>query len=60
MAELKNSTKRQLINTSTLGVGIGLVLAIFLIANYFGWKYHKRLDWTSDKLYTLSEKSTYV
>jgi ABC-type uncharacterized transport system involved in gliding motility auxiliary subunit len=60
MAELKNSTKRQLVNTSTLGVGIALVLAIFVIANYFGWKYHKRLDWTSDKLYTLSEKSTQV
>ncbi|MGB6846656.1 MAG: GldG family protein [Thermoanaerobaculia bacterium] len=60
MAELKNSTKRQLINTSTLGVGIGLVLAIFLIVNYFGWKYHQRLDWTGDKLHTLSEKSTQV
>ncbi len=60
MAELKDSTKRQLINTSTLGVGIALVVAIFLIANYFGWKYHQRLDWTGDKLYTLSEKSTKV
>ncbi|TNF81743.1 MAG: hypothetical protein EP299_01960 [Acidobacteria bacterium] len=60
MAELKNSTKRQLVNTSTLGVGVVLVLVIFVIANYFGWKYHKRLDWTSDKLYTLSEKSTQV
>ncbi len=60
MAELKDSTKRQLINTSTLGVGIALVVAIFLIANYFGWKYHQRLDWTGDKIYTLSEKSTKV
>ena len=32
MAELKDSTKRQLVNTSTLGVGIALVLAI--IAEY--------------------------
>jgi ABC-type uncharacterized transport system involved in gliding motility auxiliary subunit len=60
MAELRNSTKRQLINTSTLGVGVLLVFVLFLIANYFGWKYHQRLDWTSEKLHSLSEKSTNV
>ena len=57
MAELQAPTKRRLITSSTLGVGILLALALFLIVNYFGWKYHKRFDWTSEKLYSLSEKS---
>ena len=60
MAELETPTKRRLIATSTLGVGVLLVLALFLIVNYFGWKYHKRSDWTSEKLYSLSEKTLSV
>ena len=50
----------KLITASALGVGIALVLALVLIVNYFGWKYHARFDWTSSNLYSLSEKSLNV
>ncbi len=51
------TARRRWVGGSLLGVGVVLVLALFLIANYFGWKYHTRLDWTSSRLYSLSEKS---
>ncbi|MGH9464248.1 MAG: Gldg family protein, partial [Thermoanaerobaculia bacterium] len=43
-----------------LSAGVVLVVALLGLLNYFGWKYHKRLDWTSAELYTLSEKSLAV
>ncbi len=51
---------RQLVKTGTLSAGVLLVAALLLIVNYFGWKYHKRFDWTEDSIYTLSEKSENV
>jgi ABC-type uncharacterized transport system involved in gliding motility auxiliary subunit len=53
----RKEIKGKLIAGSTLGTGVALVLALVLIINYFGWKYHGRFDWTSSNIYSLSEKS---
>jgi len=53
-------TRKQLVQSSTLGAGVVLVAALVLLGNYFAWKYHQRFDWTGSKLYTLSEKSLNV
>ncbi len=37
--------------------GVLLVAALVGILNYFGMKYYQRLDWTSTRLYSLSEKT---
>ena len=55
-----SETRRQLIQGSTLGVGIGLVLALFAMANYLSLRQYLRFDWTSSSLYSLSEKSIAV
>ena len=52
--------RRQLVRTSTAGAGALLFLALLVIVNYFGWKYHHRFDWTETQLYTLSEKTENV
>lgn len=49
-----------LVRTGTLSAGVLLVAALLAIVNYFGWKYHKRFDWTASRLYTLSDKSKNV
>lgn len=59
MSASKTSSRR-LVGASTLGAGALLAAALLLIVNYFGWKYHDRLDATSSELYTLSEKSESV
>ena len=41
-------------NTTILAVA---VIAILVAANYMGYKYHKRFDLTTEKLYTLSNQS---
>ena len=41
-------------NTLTLGA---LVIVILGVLNYLGYKHHKRLDWTTEKLFTLSEQT---
>jgi ABC-type uncharacterized transport system involved in gliding motility auxiliary subunit len=53
-------TKKQVVQSSTLGAGVLVVAALLVMVNYFGWKYHQRWDWTGSKLYTLSEKSLNV
>lgn len=52
--------RRQLVRTGTLSAGVLLVAALFLIANYLGWKYHHRFDWTAGDVYSLSDKSRNV
>ena len=39
------------------GVALVLVVGLVLMANWLGARHYKRWDWTSSKLYTLSEKS---
>ena len=55
-----SASNRQLTKTGLLSAGILLVAALLVIVNYFGWKYHKRFDWTASALYSLSEKSEKV
>lgn len=57
---MANVNRSWLIRTGTLSAGVLLVAALLVIVNYFGGKYHKRFDWTSSRLYTLSEKSKNV
>lgn len=45
---------------SLLGAGVLLVAALLVLVNYFGWKYHARLDWTGEDLYSLSEQTERV
>ncbi|HKV10746.1 MAG TPA: GldG family protein [Thermoanaerobaculia bacterium] len=52
--------RRQLVRTGTLSAGVLLVAALFVIVNYFGWKYNQRFDWTSSQLYSLSERTENV
>jgi len=49
-----------LTRTGTLGAGVLVVTALLGMVNYFGWKYHARLDWTAQQLYSLSEKTENV
>lgn len=57
---MENVNRRWLVRTGTLSAGVLLIAALLVIVNYFGDKYHKRFDWTSSRLYTLSEKSENV
>lgn len=60
MAETMSDSRRKLVKTSTLSAGIVLSAALLALVNYFGWKYHKRFDWTESQLYALSEKTLNV
>ena len=52
--------RRQLVKTGMLSAGVLLLAALLVIVNYFAWKYYKRFDWTSNQLYTLSERTQNV
>ncbi len=52
--------RQRWIESSTLSVGVLLVLALVAMVNYFSWKYYQRFDWTAEDLYTLSDKSRKV
>jgi ABC-type uncharacterized transport system involved in gliding motility auxiliary subunit len=58
MPSLRSRAKRRLASHSLLGAGVALVLVLWVIVNYFGWKYYARFDWTGTKLYSISEKTT--
>jgi ABC-type uncharacterized transport system involved in gliding motility auxiliary subunit len=60
MSDGKNRASRAATEISLLSVGVLLVAALFLLVNYFGWKYHQRFDWTESEIYSLSEKSENV
>lgn len=60
MAAMSSSSRRRLVDSSVLGAGAALALALVVIVNYFGWKYHARFDWTESQLYSLSEKTENV
>ena len=51
---------RGLVKGSTLGAGVLLAVALVVLVNVVSWKYFERFDWTSSRLYTLSEKSLNV
>lgn len=52
--------RRGLAKSGTLGAAVFLVLALAVIVNYFGWKYHQRLDWTESDFYSLSQRTEQV
>ncbi len=54
---MERPSRRRIVEGSALGAGVALVAALVLAANYFGWKYYQRFDWTGSKIYSLSEKS---
>jgi ABC-type uncharacterized transport system involved in gliding motility auxiliary subunit len=56
----RTSWRSGLAEKGLLSAGVVLVVALLGLLNYFGWKYHERLDWTSAEIYTLSEKSRNV
>ena len=60
MAAKKSSSTGRLLAISALWVGVVLAIVLFGIANYFGWKYHQRSDWTGSKLYSLSAKTEQI
>lgn len=57
---MQQTTRKKLVEGSSLGAGVILVCALVAIVNYFSLRYHHRFDWTQAKLYTLSEKSLAV
>jgi ABC-type uncharacterized transport system involved in gliding motility auxiliary subunit len=57
---MTQASRRQLVRTGTLSVGVLLLAALLVILNYFGGKYYKRFDWTSSQLYSLSDKTKNV
>jgi ABC-type uncharacterized transport system involved in gliding motility auxiliary subunit len=56
----ERSLSDRLVKGSTWGAGALLVLALVGIVNYLGMKYYQRYDWTSSKLYSLSEKTSNI
>ena len=57
MPNLDSRTKRQIVSGSLLGAGVILAIVLFVIVNYFGFKYYTRSDWTGSKMYSISEKT---
>ena len=57
MPGLDSRSQRQLVSRSLLGAGVILAVILFVIVNYFGWKYYARLDWTGSRMYSISEKT---
>lgn len=57
---MTNPTRKTLVRGSTLGAGVMLALALLVIVNYLGWKYHERFDWTRSEIHSLSEKTENV
>jgi ABC-type uncharacterized transport system involved in gliding motility auxiliary subunit len=59
-SSVARGTARRWLERSALSAGVLLAAALLAMVNYLGYKYHGRFDWTSAKLYTLSEKSRNV
>jgi ABC-type uncharacterized transport system involved in gliding motility auxiliary subunit len=49
--------RRRFLDRTTLGTALLLLAALLAMVNYLAARYSKRFDWTSAKLYSLSEKS---
>jgi hypothetical protein len=56
----RQASRKRLTEGATLGVGVILALALYLMVNYLGERHYLRFDWTSSQLYSLSEKSLSV
>jgi hypothetical protein len=60
MALIALVTRQRLVRAGTLSASVLLLAALLAMVNYFGWKYHKRFDWTQSRLYSLSDRSKNV
>jgi len=56
----RTARNRAVVEGSIWSVGALLVVALVLLLNYLGMKYYQRWDWTSSKIYSLSEKTESV
>lgn len=56
----RSASAGAVVRGSLLGAGVLLAAALLVIVNYFGWKYHARLDWTRSDFYSLSEQTENV
>ncbi|HEX4956103.1 MAG TPA: GldG family protein [Thermoanaerobaculia bacterium] len=54
---MKENLKKKLVEGGLLSAGVLLALALLVIVNYFGYKYHQRFDWTKTRLYSLSDQT---
>ncbi len=52
--------RRALVEGSTLGLGVVLATILVAMVNYLASRHYARFDWTSSKVFTLSEKSQAV
>ncbi len=56
----KTPSRSRWVEGSTLGFGTLVILALFVMINYLAIRHYERFDWTSDKIYSLSQKSLAV
>lgn len=60
MSAERSESQRSLIEGSTLSGIAVMAIVLFGMVNYLSFRHYARWDWTSSKLYTLSEKSQAV
>lgn len=60
MADSKTPKNDKWLQGSALGLGAVLALVLFAMVNYLALRHYKRFDWTSSKIYSLSEKTKSV
>jgi len=57
MSEASSKTRQKWVEGSTLGVGVVMVLALLGMVNYLAARHYERFDWTTHRIYSLSEKT---
>lgn len=57
---LREERTRRRVARANIYIGSILVLAIFLMVNYLGYRHHKRWDLTREQLFSLSDRSLEV
>ncbi len=53
-------SRNRWVQDTTLGAGAVVILALFVMVNYLAIRHYQRYDWTSNKIYSLSQKSLNV
>ncbi len=59
-SSLESKPQSRWVQESTLGAGAILILVLFVMVNYLAIRHYQRFDWTSNKIYSLSQKSLNV
>ncbi len=60
MSSVESKSQSRWVRDSTLGAGAVLILVLFVMVNYLAIRHYQRFDWTSNKIYSLSQKSLNV